>query len=126
MTASTSVLLVMAICVGTAYSLTCYTCASQSNNTACMTQTNCSANSTSCMTSVVTVGIGSLSASTITKTCSPTCTPSGFNAVVLTTQVSCCNTSLCNTSGANSVTSTYTPLAVALGFVGILLRSSSI
>ncbi|XP_044129528.1 lymphocyte antigen 6E-like [Bufo gargarizans] len=125
MAAYTSLLLVAALCTGAVYSLTCYTCASESSNSKCMTATNCSATDTSCMTSVVSGGIGSLSAATITKTCTAVCAETGFNAVVVSTKVSCCNTDLCNTSGTSSIKATYTVLAAALAAIGVLLRSSS-
>ncbi|XP_075704844.1 lymphocyte antigen 6E-like [Rhinoderma darwinii] len=126
MAAYTILLLVAALCTGTVYTLSCYTCTSQNSNTNCMTAANCSATATSCMTSVVSGAIGSLSYSSITKTCSANCTASGSNIVIVSTSVSCCSTDLCNTSGAASVKSTYTVLAVALGVIGFLLKSSSL
>ncbi|XP_077127493.1 lymphocyte antigen 6E-like [Ranitomeya variabilis] len=126
MAAYTSLLLVAALCAGTVYSLSCYTCNGQSSNTNCMTATNCSSASTYCMTSVVAGGIGSLSGASITKTCASVCTDTGFNAVVVSTSVSCCSTDLCNVSGVSSVRSTYTVLVAALGVLGLLLRRSSL
>ncbi|XP_075067305.1 lymphocyte antigen 6E-like [Mixophyes fleayi] len=123
MASSTSIILVMALCIAAAYSLSCYTCTSQGSNSACMTATNCTATDTTCMTSVFAGGIGSLSGASITKTCTSVCTATGFSAVVVSTSVSCCTTDLCNTSGASSVKSTYTILAVALGFIVTFLRN---
>ncbi|XP_075067304.1 lymphocyte antigen 6E-like [Mixophyes fleayi] len=123
MASYTSIILVIALCIAAAYSLSCYTCTSQGSNSACMTATNCTATDTTCMTSVVSAGIGSLSASTITKTCTSVCSATALNVLVMSTSVSCCTTDLCNTSGANSVKSTYTVLAVALGFILTLLRN---
>ncbi|XP_073488743.1 lymphocyte antigen 6E-like [Aquarana catesbeiana] len=120
--ASTKGLLVfIALCVGSALSLQCYTCTSQSSNTNCKTPTNCSATDTNCMTSIVAGGLGSISGASITKTCTAVCAATGFNAVVVSTSVSCCATDLCNTSGASSIKFTYTILAVALGFLGALM-----
>ncbi|XP_056378888.1 lymphocyte antigen 6E-like [Hyla sarda] len=124
MAAYTNLLLIAALCVGTVHSLTCYTCTSQSSNTNCMTATNCSASETSCMTSVVSGGIGSLTAATITKTCSSACVATGTNIVIFSSSVTCCSTNLCNTSGASSIKSTSTILAAALGAILVLLRSS--
>ncbi|XP_040208077.1 lymphocyte antigen 6E-like [Rana temporaria] len=121
MTSTTGLLLVIALCVGSALSLKCYTCNAQSTNTNCMTATNCSATDTNCMTSVFAGGIGSLSGASITKTCTAVCTETGFNAVVVSTKVTCCTTDLCNTSGASSIKFTYTILVVALGFLGALM-----
>ncbi|XP_040289297.1 lymphocyte antigen 6E-like [Bufo bufo] len=125
MVAYTSLLLVAALCTGAVYSLTCYTCASESSNSNCMTVTNCSAAETNCMTSVVAGGIGGFSVATITKTCTAVCAETGINAVVVSTKVSCCTTDLCNTSGTSSIKATYTVLAAALAAIGVLLRSSS-
>ncbi|XP_040208078.1 lymphocyte antigen 6E-like [Rana temporaria] len=122
MVSTTGLLLVTALCVGSALSLQCYTCSGQSSNTNCMTPTTCSASDTNCKTSVVAGGLGSLSGASITKTCTAVCTETGFNAVVVSTSVSCCTTDLCNTSGASSIKSTYTMLVVALGFLGALMR----
>ncbi|XP_077346654.1 lymphocyte antigen 6E-like [Lithobates pipiens] len=121
MVSTKGLLVFIALCVGSALSLQCYTCTSQSSNTNCMTPTTCAATDTNCMTSVVAGGLGSLSGASITKTCTSACTATGFNAVVVSTSVSCCTTNLCNTSGASSIKFTYTILAVALGFLGALM-----
>ncbi|XP_072010710.1 lymphocyte antigen 6E-like [Engystomops pustulosus] len=126
MAALTCLLITAALCMGSVYSLKCYTCTSQSSNTNCMTPTTCSASDTTCMTSVVAGGLGSLSGASITKSCTAVCTETGFNAVVVSTSVSCCSTDLCNTSGASSIGSTTSVLAAALGAVTVLLRSFSL
>ncbi|XP_056378889.1 lymphocyte antigen 6E-like [Hyla sarda] len=113
MAAYTSLLLITALCVGTVHSLTCYTCTSQSSNTNCMTATNCSASETSCMTSVVSRRIGSLTNTTITKSCSSDCVAMGFNLSIFSVRVTCCRTNLCNTSGSSSIKSISTILAAA-------------
>ncbi|XP_063780828.1 lymphocyte antigen 6E-like [Pseudophryne corroboree] len=114
----TSVLLLAALCIGTASSLTCYTCAAQSSNANCLTsQTNCTSGVGYCETSVSYVGIGSLSTSTITKTCAAVCTSVGFNALVASTSVSCCSADLCNTSGGSNIKYNFTAIALALGFI---------
>ncbi|KAM5158031.1 lymphocyte antigen 6E-like [Mantella aurantiaca] len=124
MASCTTFVVLVTLCVGSAFSLQCYTCSSQSSNTNCMTPTDCSASDTTCMTSVVAGGLGSLSGASITKSCTSVCTATGFNAVIVSTSVSCCTTNLCNVSGASSIKSTYTILAVALGFLGAVLRQS--
>ncbi|KAM4704903.1 uncharacterized protein WCC33_009714 [Rhinophrynus dorsalis] len=118
------VLLVLtAVCIGTAISLKCYTCTVQSSNSNCMTATNCTAGDTYCKTSVVSAGIGSVSATTITKTCASSCTASSFGVSVASTSVACCSTDLCNTSGAYGIKSSYAALALALGFLSVLLKN---
>ncbi|XP_068091116.1 lymphocyte antigen 6E-like [Hyperolius riggenbachi] len=124
MASYSSILLLTALCIGSALSLKCYTCSSQSSNSNCMTATTCSSTDTTCMTSVVAGGLGSLSGATITKSCTNVCTATGVNLVVFTSGVTCCSTDLCNVSGASSVKSTYTILAVALGLLGVLLKQS--
>ncbi|XP_068094556.1 lymphocyte antigen 6E-like [Hyperolius riggenbachi] len=104
--------------------LQCYTCTSQSSNTNCLTPTNCSSTDTTCMTSVVAGGLGSLSGATITKSCTNVCVATGVNLVIFTSGTYCCNTTLCNVNGASSVKSTYTILAGALGLLGVLLKQS--
>ncbi|KAE8599821.1 hypothetical protein XENTR_v10017340 [Xenopus tropicalis] len=120
------VLVLTALCIGTAVSLTCYTCSGQSTNTNCMTATNCTASQTYCKTSVIAGGIGSLSAATITKSCESICTSVSLSAIVVSTSVSCCSTDLCNTSGAAGIKPSSIGLALSLGFVLLLLRKSSL
>ncbi|XP_069815886.1 lymphocyte antigen 6E-like [Dendropsophus ebraccatus] len=125
MAACPSLLLLAALCIGTVYTLTCYTCTSQNSNSNCLTPTNCTAGTTSCLTSVQVVGIGSLSYATITKSCSSACVAAGTNIVVYSGSQTCCSTDLCNTSGASSIRSTNSILAAALGVTAVLLRSFS-
>ncbi|XP_053323903.1 lymphocyte antigen 6E-like [Spea bombifrons] len=124
MDAIKAILLLAALCIGTAVTLQCYTCTGQSSNSNCMTATNCSASSTHCKTSVISGGIGSLSAATITKSCESVCVETNLNVVLVSTSVSCCSTDLCNTSGAGSVRSGSSLLA--LGFLFALTRSFSL
>ncbi|KAM4704902.1 lymphocyte antigen 6E-like [Rhinophrynus dorsalis] len=122
--AALKVLLVLtAICIGTAVSLQCYTCTVQSSNSNCMTATNCTANETSCMTIFVSASVWSVSTTTITKACASNCTASSFGMSVVSTSVACCSTDLCNTSGAYGIKSSYAALALALGFLSVLLRN---
>ncbi|XP_053571935.1 lymphocyte antigen 6E-like [Bombina bombina] len=109
-----------------AYSLSCYTCTGQSSNAQCMTAANCTASETSCETTVVAGGIGALSAAVITKQCVASCTASSFGVSAASTTVSCCNTDLCNISGAFSVKSSYTILALSMVLLLALLRNSSL
>ncbi|XP_053323902.1 lymphocyte antigen 6E-like [Spea bombifrons] len=124
MDATKVILLLAALCLGTAVTLQCYTCTDQSSNSNCMTATNCSESSTSCMTSVISGGFGGQSATTITKSCESACTATSFNVFVVSTSVSCCGTNLCNTSGAGSVRSGSSLLA--LGFLFALTASFSL
>ncbi|XP_053569193.1 lymphocyte antigen 6E-like [Bombina bombina] len=92
-----------------------------------MTAVNCTAGIDSyCKTSVAAAGIGSLSIASITKVCAAVCTPSSLSLSVASTSVSCCNTDLCNTSGASSVKSSSTILALSVGLFLALLGKSSL
>ncbi|XP_075437591.1 lymphocyte antigen 6E-like [Ascaphus truei] len=121
-----AILLVTALCIGTGYSLSCYTCTSQSSNANCMTATNCTASDTSCMTSVVGAGVAGVSFSSITKTCTSSCTPSNFGFSVASTSVTCCSTDLCNISGATSVKTSYAALALSMGLILALLKNPAL
>ncbi|XP_073488742.1 lymphocyte antigen 6E-like [Aquarana catesbeiana] len=119
MAAYTSVLLLVALCIASAVSLKCYTCESEPKNANCTTIATCSANQSFCLTTVA--GFGGYNV--ITKTCNATCQAVSFSFIV-NAKTSCCSTDLCNVSGASSIKSKYTVLAVALGFLGALLRQS--
>ncbi|KAM4689305.1 lymphocyte antigen 6E-like [Discoglossus pictus] len=127
MEASKAILLVSALCIGTAYSLSCYTCVGQSSNANCNTVTNCSALLNNyCMTSVSSAGLAGISVTSITKTCAASCTATSGSYVVASASVSCCSTDLCNTSGAISVKSSYAMLALSVGLLLALLGHSSL
>ncbi|KAM8966789.1 ly6/PLAUR domain-containing protein 2-like isoform 2-T2 [Pelodytes ibericus] len=118
------VFFLLTIFVGAAFSLRCYTCFAQSSNANCITTiTNCSTLQTSCETSVASAAyVGS----SITKSCSASCTPVSAGVSYASASVSCCTTDLCNTSGAPSIKSGYTLLALSLGLILTLLRNSSL
>ncbi|XP_075067565.1 lymphocyte antigen 6E-like [Mixophyes fleayi] len=123
MTASiTSVLLLIALCVGTAVSLQCYTCAGQSSNANCQTASTCTGGETYCETTVGSAGISGYSVTSISKSCSLSCTPVNSGISVVSASVSCCTTDLCNTSGGTNIKYSFTAIILALGF--ILLKNS--
>ncbi|KAM8966788.1 lymphocyte antigen 6E-like isoform 1-T1 [Pelodytes ibericus] len=120
------VFFLLTIFVGAAFSLRCYTCFAQSSNANCITTiTNCSTLQTSCETSVASAAYGKIGSS-ITKSCSASCTPVSAGVSYASASVSCCTTDLCNTSGAPSIKSGYTLLALSLGLILTLLRNSSL
>ncbi|XP_040289624.1 ly6/PLAUR domain-containing protein 2-like [Bufo bufo] len=106
MAAYKSLLLVIALCAATVYSLRCYTCELQSSNSKCLTETNCTSNATSCLTSVASGSVGGVSATNITKQCAVSCNPSTNTTTGGTTTVTCCSTDLCNYSTSINSTST--------------------
>ncbi|XP_063306300.1 lymphocyte antigen 6E-like [Pelobates fuscus] len=121
-----AIFLLTALCTGTGFALQCYTCTGKASNTNCMNATNCTAASTYCKTSVVSGGIGSLSAATISKSCESDCKATSLNVLIVSGTVSCCSTDLCNKSGATSVKSSYAILALCLGLFLTLIRNPSL
>ncbi|XP_077346652.1 lymphocyte antigen 6E-like [Lithobates pipiens] len=119
MAAYTSVLLLVALCIASAVSLKCYTCESQASNANCTTVTTCPASQSFCLTTVA----GFAGYNVITKNCNATCQAVDFSFFI-SGKTSCCSTDLCNASGASSIQSKYIVLAVALGFLGALMRQS--
>ncbi|XP_053571393.1 lymphocyte antigen 6E-like [Bombina bombina] len=155
--------LVMTLCIGTAYSLSCYTCTNEGSNSNCMTAVNCTAGTDSyCKTSVLSVvfsfsvkllqptgkspgiledqsspGYGGDKKNnnnkadrytdlSITKECASACTEVTLHSSSASNSVSCCNTNLCNTSGASSVKSNSATLALSVGLFLALLGKSSL
>ncbi|XP_030075634.1 lymphocyte antigen 6E [Microcaecilia unicolor] len=111
-------LLGSALCLHTADCLKCYTCIGAQKNSDCLQETTCSPESTHCMTNVAS-GAGQ---TVITKQCVPGCKPNQFEHIGLKASVSCCQTDLCNYSGA-SLRISYLTLFISVGFVGSLLRA---
>ncbi|XP_040289282.1 lymphocyte antigen 6E-like [Bufo bufo] len=124
MAAYTSLLLVIALCAATAHSLQCYTCVSATTNANCQTAANCTNGQTYCETSVTSVSVAGISATSITKTCAVSCTPTSGGFIVGSASVSCCSTDLCNTSGGASIKSSYAAIILALGSILTILKSS--
>ncbi|XP_053321971.1 lymphocyte antigen 6E-like [Spea bombifrons] len=116
--------LLLSLFIGAALSLKCYTCLSESSNTNCLTETNCSNTESYCQTTVSAVSVAGISASSISKICASSCTPYSAGLSVASASVSCCSTDLCNKSGATSIKSGFTVLALSLGLVLLLLRDS--
>ncbi|KAG8431601.1 hypothetical protein GDO86_018003 [Hymenochirus boettgeri] len=117
MAALNLVLMVTAFCIGTVYSLQCYTCSSQTLNTNCMNQTNCSSTANYCQTNVSSL----YSVSVIDKSCAATCSPTSFSLTFISYSVSCCSNNLCNVSGSTSIKYSSILLALSLGFIVWLL-----
>ncbi|XP_075128038.1 lymphocyte antigen 6E-like [Leptodactylus fuscus] len=111
--------------VSAAYSLTCYTCMTQSSNSDCLiTQTPCGSGEGYCRTSVALVSWAGISSASITKTCAAACQESSSSFIGASASVSCCSTDLCNISGGASIKSSYAAILLALGSILIILKSS--
>ncbi|XP_040208068.1 lymphocyte antigen 6E-like isoform X1 [Rana temporaria] len=124
MAAYASILLLAALCIGTAYSLQCYTCVAATSNSNCKTATNCTSGLTYCETDVASVSVAGISTTSITKFCSASCTATSLNAYVGSTSTSCCTTDLCNTSGANSIKSSYAAIFLVMGTLVMFMSGS--
>ncbi|KAM3929264.1 lymphocyte antigen 6E-like [Leptodactylus fuscus] len=124
MAAQTSLLLVIAFCAATAYSLQCYTCDLASSNSACLTVTNCSSNETYCLTSVGSGSFAGVSSTSILKRCETSCAPTTLTIAGVTATVTCCSSNLCNYSGGAIIRSSYAAILLALGSVLTILKSS--
>ncbi|XP_031760470.1 ly6/PLAUR domain-containing protein 2-like [Xenopus tropicalis] len=98
----------------------CYTCTAATSNADCLRPKNCTSADAYCLTDVSTAS----GKTTIDKTCFPSCTPGSTTILGLTITTSCCNTDLCNVSGAPGVKYSYPALGLPLGFLLVLLRGS--
>ncbi|XP_077124513.1 lymphocyte antigen 6E-like [Ranitomeya variabilis] len=124
MAAYTSLILVIALCVATVYSLNCYTCSLQTSNANCQTSTTCSSGTAYCQTIVGSASSGGISASVISKTCETSCTAGTYSVSGATATTSCCNTDLCNVSGGASIKASSATIILVLGSLLTILRSS--
>ncbi|NXM76485.1 LY6E protein, partial [Serilophus lunatus] len=97
-------------------SLTCFSCKDAPSNIHCLSTTKCSDNDKYCLTSYSTTGLGKCSDKKqhITKRCSAFCPTIDLNIGIGSIATSCCETSLCNISGASSVKTSYTIITLGV------------
>ncbi|XP_029448024.1 lymphocyte antigen 6E-like isoform X2 [Rhinatrema bivittatum] len=107
-----------------AQALKCHTCNLADSNSKCMTETTCPSADTHCLTAVGTASVGSITATVITKECAAACTAGAHTYGGITGTVSCCESDLCNVSGATGVKLSSLALLVPAGFVLSLLRAA--
>ncbi|KFP69814.1 Lymphocyte antigen 6E, partial [Acanthisitta chloris] len=106
-----------------AFSLTCFSCKDASSNIHCLSTTKCSDNEKYCLTTYSTTGYGNEKNQRITKKCSAMCPTIDLNIGIAGVATSCCQTSLCNISGASSVKTSYTMIAMGvLASLACILR----
>ncbi|NXX34507.1 LY6E protein, partial [Nicator chloris] len=106
-------------------SLTCFTCKDATSNLHCLGTTKCSENEKFCLTAYSTAGTGECSdqSQRITKKCSAFCPSIDLNIGIAGVATSCCETSLCNISGASSVKTSSTILTLGvLASLACILR----
>ncbi|NWZ73638.1 LY6E protein, partial [Acrocephalus arundinaceus] len=102
-------------------SLTCFSCKDATSNLHCLSTTKCSDNEKYCLTSYTTTGTGECRR--ITKKCSAFCPTIDLNFGIAGVATSCCETSLCNISGASSVKTSSTLLTLGvLASLACILR----
>ncbi|NXI44485.1 LY6E protein, partial [Galbula dea] len=106
-------------------SLTCFTCKDASSNLHCLSTTACSENEKYCLTTYSTTGLGKEHNQRISKKCSAYCPTIDLNIGIAGLATSCCETSLCNISGASSVKTSYPMIALGvLASLTCILRMS--
>ncbi|XP_030045891.1 lymphocyte antigen 6E-like [Microcaecilia unicolor] len=103
--------------------LKCYTCTKKQSNSDCLIETQCSGSLRYCETIVTRTKQGFSVITNIWKYCSSRCMTSVQYNNGLKSTISCCDTALCNISGAMSVKISYLALVISVGFGGSLLRS---
>ncbi|NXN92268.1 LY6E protein, partial [Rhinopomastus cyanomelas] len=106
-------------------SLSCFTCKDATSNLHCLSPSTCSDHEKYCLTTYSTSGYGKCKdrSQRITKKCSAFCPTIDLNLGIAGIATSCCETSLCNFSGASSVKTSYTMIAVGvLASLACILR----
>ncbi|NWX22542.1 LY6E protein, partial [Aegotheles bennettii] len=106
-------------------SLICFTCKDATSNMHCFGSTTCPNHEKYCLTTYSTTGVGKCSerSQRITKKCSAFCPTIDLNIGVAGIATSCCKTSFCNVSGASSVKTSYTMIALgAVASLACILR----
>ncbi|NXM63842.1 LY6E protein, partial [Illadopsis cleaveri] len=117
------VVLGVALCMESAFSLTCFTCKDATSNLQCLSTNKCLENENYCLTTYSTTGTGDRQSQRITKRCSAVCPQIDLNIGIAGVATSCCETSLCNISGASSVKTSSTILTLGvLASLACILR----
>ncbi|XP_075271324.1 lymphocyte antigen 6E-like [Opisthocomus hoazin] len=122
MKTSLLVVLIVALCTDSAFSLMCFTCKDATSNLQCLSTTTCSDKEKYCLTTYSTTGLGNDRNQRISKKCSAFCPTIDLNIGIAGVVTSCCETSLCNISGASSVKTSYAMIALGVlaSLTGIL------
>uniref|UniRef100_A0A8D0GG70 Lymphocyte antigen 6 family member E n=1 Tax=Sphenodon punctatus TaxID=8508 RepID=A0A8D0GG70_SPHPU len=99
---------------GPVHSLTCFSCDRQSSNLQCLGMTQCSSSDKYCVTTYFGGSYGGESTQSISKGCAPVCPQGGIDIGIVAASVRCCESFLCNISGASSVKTSYAVMAVGI------------
>nr|XP_020667484.1 lymphocyte antigen 6E-like [Pogona vitticeps] len=105
-------LLVSLVCIGKVDSLWCYRCEDEPSNWNCMKMVKCAETDRYCTTTVTTSGRDNNVSYRLNKKCVPTCTENFIDTGMGSVSTKCCESSLCNISGANSVKISSTVMAL--------------
>ncbi|XP_053251138.1 lymphocyte antigen 6E-like [Podarcis raffonei] len=105
MKASFAALLAVLLCVERVASLTCFHCENEENNWNCLKPKTCSDSDKYCVTKYFGGGVGDNKKQSISKYCSPMCPQGGIDLGVMAFSIKCCESELCNLSGASGVKS---------------------
>ncbi|NXW94970.1 LY6E protein, partial [Alopecoenas beccarii] len=97
-------------------SLMCFTCKDATSNAHCLSPTTCADHEEYCVTTYSTMGYSKCNDRNqrITKKCSAFCPTIDLNIGIAGVASSCCETSLCNVSGASSVKTSYTMITLGI------------
>ncbi|XP_048338580.1 lymphocyte antigen 6E-like [Sphaerodactylus townsendi] len=112
MKATLAAFLAVLLCVERVSSLVCFHCDNESTNWNCLSMKTCDDTDKYCVTKYLGGGYGENRKQSISKGCSPMCPQGGVDLGVMAFSVKCCETHLCNVSGAAGVKSSFTVLAV--------------
>ncbi|XP_006125998.2 lymphocyte antigen 6E-like [Pelodiscus sinensis] len=107
-------LLAVALGMEQVASLSCFTCSEESSNLKCLTPTQCGDSDKYCLTIYATGGIGDNKGQRISKKCSSVCPQTNLNIGIAALSTSCCETFLCNFSGASSVRASYAVMVTGI------------
>ncbi|XP_077350017.1 lymphocyte antigen 6E-like [Lithobates pipiens] len=118
------ILLLAALFVGSAYSLTCYTCDRQSSYSNCKSAATCPNEHGYCQAAVQNSSANGVAVTLITKGCVEECVP--FTSILGGDSfiVTCCTTDLCNISGAISIKSGYAAIVLVMGIILMFFSDS--
>ncbi|KYO45280.1 lymphocyte antigen 6E [Alligator mississippiensis] len=111
MKASLLALLAAVLCVDLGYSLHCYVCSEEPSNLNCLASKKCASHEKYCMTTFVSGGLRNEKDFRISKKCSEDCSKSNVNLGLSAISTNCCDTWLCNVSGASSVKTSFAVMA---------------
>ncbi|KAJ7338205.1 hypothetical protein JRQ81_010891 [Phrynocephalus forsythii] len=100
------------VCIGKANSLWCYRCEDEPSNWNCMKMVKCAETDKFCTTTINSSGKDKNISYRLSKKCVPTCTENFIDTGLGSISTKCCENSLCNFSGANSVKMSTAVMAV--------------